>query len=54
MINVLLHEEGRRNRKERKKKKIVGKRLLEQKSVKVKEWRTVPSFELIKVAVHSK
>ena len=53
MINVLLHEEGRRNRCS-KKKIIVGKRLLGKKGVKVKEWRTGPSLELVSVAAHSK
>lgn len=53
MINVLLHEEGRRNRCSQK-KTIVGKRLLEKKSVKVKERRTGPSLELISIAANSK
>lgn len=53
MTNVLLHEEGGRNRCS-KKKTIVGKRLLGKNRVKVKEWRTGPSLELASVAAHSK
>lgn len=53
MINVLLHEEGRRN-KCSKKITIVGKRLLGKKGVKVKEWRNGPPLELLSVAAHSK
>lgn len=35
-------------------KTIVGKRLVGEKSVKVKEWRTNPSLELTSVAAHNK
>lgn len=53
MINVLLHEEWKRNRCS-KKITIAGKRLVGEKSVKVKEWRTSPSLELTSVAAHNK
>lgn len=53
MINVLLHEEGRRN-KCSKNITILGEKLIRKKSVKVKEWRNSPSVELLSVAAHSK